>query len=252
MKKWNIASNVALAVAILLFIGWEYWSWPLWPLPLFGALWLGFTAYASLTLPARIHVDAVCEGRAGTMALTFDDGPHPQITPALLDLLKAENIKASFFCIGKYVEAFPGLAKRITDEGHAIGIHSQDHHWAWGFASTRKVTEQIELCSAAIERATGQRTRLFRPPFGVTNPNIGAAVQATGLTTIGWDLRSFDTARSPAEVMKRIIGRKKPGTIAVLHDTQPGTLELVKGIIAHCRQHGIELVRCDAHLRPNA
>lgn len=252
MKKWNIASSMALAVAVLLFIGWEYWSWPLWPLLLFGALWLGFTAYASLTLPERIYVDAVCSGPQGTLALTFDDGPHPQITPALLDYLKAENIKASFFCIGKYVEAFPVLAKRIVDEGHAIGIHSQDHHWTWGFASRRKVTEQIEQCSVAIQRATGQRTTLFRPPFGVTNPNIAAAVKATGVTTIGWDLRTFDTARTPAEVMKRIAARSAPGTMAVLHDTQPGTLELVKDIIAHCRQHGIELVRCDAHLRPYA
>lgn len=252
MKKWNIASWLAKLVGGTLFMGWVLWSWPLWPLLLFGALWLGFTAYASLTLPARIYLNAVCSGPQGTLALTFDDGPHPQITPALLDYLKAENIKASFFCIGKYVEAFPALAKRIVDEGHAIGIHSQDHHWTWGFASMRKVTEQIEQCSVAIQRATGQRTTLFRPPFGVTNPNIAAAVKATGVTTIGWDLRTFDTARSPAEVMKRIAARATPGTMAVLHDTQPGTLELVKGIVAHCRQHGIELVRCDAHLRPNA
>lgn len=252
MKKWNIISAFAILVGGVLFMGWLSWSWPLWPVLLFAVLWSGFVAYASLTLPARMYVDAVCEGRPGTMALTFDDGPHPQITPALLDHLKVENIKASFFCIGKYVEAFPALAKRIVDEGHAIGIHSQDHHWSWGFISTGRVTDQIEQCSQAIERATGTRTRLFRPPFGVTNPKIGRAVQEAGLTTIGWDLRTFDTARSPAEVMKRISARRKPGTIAVLHDTQPGTLELVKGIIAHCRKHGIELVRCDAHLRPNA
>ncbi|QQR87217.1 MAG: polysaccharide deacetylase family protein [Flavobacteriales bacterium] len=252
MKKWNIASGLAILLAGSLYIGWAWWSWPLWPLVLFVALWLGFTAYASLTLPARIYVDAVCSGPKGTMALTFDDGPHPQITPALLDHLKAENIKASFFCIGKYVEAFPALAKRIVDEGHAIGIHSQHHHWTWGFIGEDHAEKEIRTCAEAIQRTTGQRTSLFRPPFGVTNPNIAAAVKTTGVTTIGWDLRTFDTARSPAEVMKRISTRPKPGTIAVLHDTQPGTLELVKGIIAHCRQHGIELVRCDAHLRPNA
>lgn len=252
MKKWNIVSALALLIGFTLVMGWLSWAWPLWPLLLFGVLWFGFTAYASLTLPARIYVDAVCSGPKGTLALTFDDGPHPQITPALLDYLKVENIKASFFCIGKYVEAFPALAKRIVDEGHAIGIHSQDHHWTWGFLSTRKVAQQLEQCNTAIERATGRRTRLFRPPFGVTNPKIGRAVRDAGFTTIGWDLRTFDTARSPQEVMKRIAARKKPGTIAVLHDTQPGTLELVKAIIAHCRQRGIELVRCDAHLRPNA
>lgn len=252
MKKWRIASAVAFVLAGVLALGFVYLSWPLWPLLLFGLLWLGFTAYASLTLPARIFVDAVCSGPPGTMALTFDDGPHPQITPALLDLLKAGNIKASFFCIGKYVEAFPALAKRIVDEGHAIGIHSQDHHWTWGFLGAERAEQQIRTCADAIQRATGQRTNLFRPPFGVTSPNIARAVNAAGGTTIGWDLRTFDTARSPADVMKRIAARKTHGTIAVLHDTQPGTLELVKGIIAHCRQHGIELVRCDAHLRPNA
>jgi peptidoglycan/xylan/chitin deacetylase (PgdA/CDA1 family) len=252
MKRWYIASGLSFVIAGVLVYGVTAHGWPLWSILVFTAVWLSFLTYASLTLPARIFVDAICTGKSGTLALTFDDGPHPTVTPALLDVLKKEGVKASFFCIGRHVEQDPAIAKRIVEEGHAIGIHSQDHHWSWGFASSRKVAEQITRCADAINIATGMRTRLFRPPFGVTNPKIGRAVRNTGVVTIGWDLRTFDTAREPDDVMRRIERRRTPGTIAVLHDTQPGTVELVARIIAHCRANGIELVRCDAHLRATA
>ena len=249
MKRWRIAAIIWLSIASAMVWGFINFNMPVLFLVAFAALFAAFVAYASLTLPARIFVDANCKGEPGTLALTFDDGPHPVHTPALLDLLAKENVRAGFFCIGRHVDAYPAIAARIVNDGHAIGIHSQDHHWSWGILPTREVQRQITLCANAIHAATGRRTELFRPPFGVTNPNIARAVRRTGVRTIGWDLRTFDTVRAPDQVMRNIERRKVPGTIAVLHDTQPGTIELVARVIAHCRRNGTTLVRCDTHLQ---
>ncbi|MEO8066994.1 MAG: polysaccharide deacetylase family protein [Flavobacteriales bacterium] len=249
MKRWHlslliraITSLVILAFALIGDL--SAWFVILWLVLLFA-----FTVYASLTLPARLYMDAVCKGEPGTLALTFDDGPHPVHTPALLDLLAKEKVSASFFCIGRNVDAHPAIASRIVEEGHAIGIHSYDHHWTWGFLSSARAAHQITRCEGSIHAATGKRTQLFRPPFGVTSPNLARAVRRTLVSTIGWDLRTFDTTRTPDQVMRRMEARKVPGTIAVLHDTQPGTIELVQRVIAHCRRNGTTLVRCDTHLR---
>lgn len=248
MKRWTITSFISAAIAGALVWGVTAGYLPIWTVVAFAVLWTGFLIYASLTLPAGIFIKAHCHGRSGTLALTFDDGPHPVHTPALLDLLAKENVKAGFFCIGRNVDAHPAIAARIVREGHAIGIHSYDHHWTWGFLSSAKAVHQITRCEAAIHAATGKRTQLFRPPFGVTSPNIARAVRRTLVHTIGWDLRTFDTTRIPDQVMRRMEARKVPGTIAVLHDTQPGTIELVTRIIAHSRRNGTTLVRCDSHL----
>ena len=246
MKRWHVAL-ILRSIASVIILAFAFFSWfPMWIVALWLLVLLVFTVYASLTLPARLYMEARCKGKPGTLALTFDDGPHPVQTPALLDLLAKENVKASFFCIGRHVDEHPAIASRIVKDGHAIGIHSYDHHWTWGFLSTAKAAQEITRCAGAIHAATGKRTLLFRPPFGVTSPNIARAVRRTLVRTIGWDLRTFDTARTPDQVMRNIEKRAAPGTIAVLHDTLPGTIELVERIIAHCRRNGTTLVRCDA------
>ena len=249
MKRWHLALVIRLVTSVVVLVLVFFTGLPLWIAVAWLALLLFFTVYASLTLPARLYMEAQCKGKPGTLALTFDDGPHPIHTPALLDLLAKEKVSASFFCIGRHVDEHPAIASRIVNEGHAIGIHSYDHHWTWGFLSSAKAAHQITRCAGAIRAATGRRTQLFRPPFGVTSPNIARAVRRTLVSTIGWDLRTFDTARSPDQVMRNIERRKVPGTIAVLHDTQPGTIDLVTRIIAHCRRNGTTLVRCDTHLQ---
>uniref|UniRef100_A0AAU6WRD7 Polysaccharide deacetylase family protein n=1 Tax=Chryseobacterium endophyticum TaxID=1854762 RepID=A0AAU6WRD7_9FLAO len=112
-------------------------------------------------------------------ALTFDDGPT-EFTPKFLDLLKENNIKATFFCIGKQIEKYPETFQRIIDEGHAVGNHTYSHSNQTGFLSTSKMAEEIKKCDEVMLQTGNLKTRLYRPPFGVTNPNIAKAIKLTG------------------------------------------------------------------------
>src|SRR5690606_17833233 len=110
----------------------------------------------------------------------FDDGPHPDFTPQILKLLRQHNAKATFFCIGKKVAQHPEIVKGIIAEGHIIGNHTYSHTKAFGFLSTKKVTDELQTTEETIERLTGLKTKLYRPAFGVTNPNISTAVKLLG------------------------------------------------------------------------
>jgi len=110
------------------------------------------------------------------VALTFDDGPT-EFTPKFLDLLKENNIKATFFCIGKQIEKYPETFKRIIGEGHSIGNHTYSHSNNTGFLSTSKMIEEIQKCDEVMLKIGNSKTNLYRPPFGVTNPNISKAIK---------------------------------------------------------------------------
>ncbi|HEX2616664.1 MAG TPA: polysaccharide deacetylase family protein, partial [Flavobacteriales bacterium] len=172
---------------------------------------------------------------------------HPEHTPALLDLLRAEQVQATFFCIGREVERYPAIAKRIVDEGHAIGIHTQDHRWTWGFQRAVEARQQIDRCVEAISAATGVVPVLFRPPFGATSPDTAAAMTHSSVLPIAWDLRTFDTLyKDAASVMRRIDARLPSSTIVLLHDTHPFTVELTRAILDRCRERGTRLVKVTA------
>ena len=222
---------------------------PWWPFVLVLIAHLGLITWGSLDLGLGFFLKAHRIGKAGTLALTYDDGPHPQHTPALLDLLKKEGVQAAFFCIGRNVEAYPHLVARMVNEGHLVGTHSQDHPVGWGFLPTARVVEQILRGSAAIETASGMRTTFFRPPFGVTSPNVARAVKNTGVQVIGWDVRPFDTTfRTTAKRLAWIFGDHPKGTIVVLHDTIGPVVETTQAIIARCRAQNVPLLRVDHSL----
>ena len=110
-------------------------------------------------------------GDASTMALTFDDGPNPAVTPDLLGLLDRHQARATFFVMGRSMRAFPALAKEIADRGHTIGNHT-DTHAALTFLSARRIVGELDKCDDAIAAATGRRSRWMRPPFGFRGPAI--------------------------------------------------------------------------------
>src|SRR5262249_29497062 len=134
-------------------------------------------------------------GRVGNrrVALTFDDGPDPHTTPLLLGYLKEQNIRATFFCIRKRVDAHPEIAKRIVDEGHVIGNHTYNHHWWTALMWGNELAEEIGKTQEAIRRATGVTSVYMRPPMGMTNPHYARVLHRSGMELIGWDVRSLDT-----------------------------------------------------------
>lgn len=161
------------------------------------------------------------------VALTFDDGPT-EFTPKFLDVLKENNIKATFFCIGKQIQKYPETFQRIIAEGHTVGNHTLSHSNNTGFLSTSKMIEEIEKCDDVMLKIGSIKTDLYRPPFGITNPNIAKAIKKTNKKSIGWNVRSLDMV-IPAEkkILKKVIKNLKKGSIILLHDTSEKTYNVL-------------------------
>ena len=152
------------------------------------------------------------------VALTFDDGPEPESTTAVLDVLKRLDAPAAFFLVGRRVDRHPNIAQAILEAGHTLGNHTYHHHWWSNFLRKKGLTQEIESCQAAIFRATKVRPSYFRPPAGLTNPHLHSALKKSGLIMIGWDVRTFDTRSNPKKVFTRILNRTRSGSIILLHD----------------------------------
>ena len=168
--------------------------------------------------------------------LTFDDGPHPEATPFVLDQLSAYDAKGTFFCIGKNVLEYPEIYERILREGHRVGNHTHNHLNGWK-TKTRAYVE--DTCNAA--RCID--TDLFRPPYGRIRPAQARHIREAGYKLIYWSLLSgdFDKQISPGRCLENVAFHLRPGDIVVFHDSRkawerlryalPRVLELCK------RQH---------------
>lgn len=165
------------------------------------------------------------------IALTFDDGPT-EFTPKFLDVLKENHIKATFFCIGKQIEKYPDTFKRIISEGHTIGNHTYSHSNKTGFLPASKMVEEIKKCDDVMLKTGNLRTHLYRPPFGVTNPNIAKAIRQTGKKSIGWNVRSLDTiTEDENRIYRKVTKGLKPGSIILLHDTSEKTYHVLVNLL---------------------
>lgn len=152
------------------------------------------------------------------VALTFDDGPNPEATPRILDVLRESQVRATFFLLGKYVERWPQLTRRIAGEGHTIGNHGYHHRTLHlrGPAYTR-----VDLClgTDAIVRATGTPPKHFRAPHGFRSPWVNGIARELGQRAVGWTLGVWDTDRPGAEtIAERVRRGVRPGSIVLLHD----------------------------------
>ena len=165
-------------------------------------------------------------GDASTVALTFDDGPNPAATPALLDLLDKDDARATFFLIGQHVRAFPALAREIAARGHAIGNHTETHP-SLIFLSRAKLREELNRCREAILSAVGgTEPRWMRPPFGFRGPQLDAVVRELGYSGVAmWSKWAWDWKPQPAERVIHRLRRVIGGDIVLLHDGDHRLLE---------------------------
>lgn len=183
---------------------------------------VGWLVWGSASIDSGLYLKALCRktGDERRVAITFDDGPDPVMTPRLLELLGRYGAKATFFVVGAKAVEHPDLVRRIVAEGHTLGNHTSHHRGLDPLRSTAAIAADLAYAREQVEALTGRRMKLFRPPYGVTNPMIGRAVRRMGLTTIGWSVRSFDTvvATPREEVLARITRRLHPGAVILLHD----------------------------------
>lgn len=192
-------------------------------------------------------------GDSRTMALTFDDGPNPAVTPALLDLLDRHSVRATFFLIGAHVRACPELAREVSDRGHTIGNHT-DSHPALPLLSARRISEELSRCDDAIRSATQQLPRWMRPPYGFRSPVLnGIVAQREGAGVVMWSRLARDWKPQPVEPVVQRLRRVRGGDIVLLHDGDhraPGgdrrhTVEALAVWIPRWKDAGLRMVTLD-------
>jgi peptidoglycan/xylan/chitin deacetylase (PgdA/CDA1 family) len=186
------------------------------------------------------------------VALTFDDGPSPKYTPKVLDILKKEGVKATFFLVGKHVEKYPVLAKRIVEEGHEIGNHTYSHRDLVP-ATKRVVINEVKKAERVIENACGVRPLYFRPPRGIYSNAVRKLILDLDYTILLWSLSSLDwSGASPKLILNRVKKYVRRGSIILFHDSgalikpEGGSREnMVKAlpeVIKYLKSEGYKLV----------
>lgn len=178
------------------------------------------------------------------IALTFDDGPWPESTKQVLDILKKENIKATFFEIGQNLKRNPDLAKRLVAEGHVLGNHTW-HHW-YHYLNPQAAAFEIESTSNLIYQTTGVKTNLFRPPGGILRNGVYDYAKNKKYAVIMWSADSVDYSRPPVpRLIHNIMKESKPGGIVLMHDgggNRSHTVEALPQIISTFRKQGYRFV----------
>lgn len=189
---------------------------------------------------------------AARIALTLDDGPDPQITPRVLELLERHGARATFFCIGERVAAHAALARELIARGHAIENHSQRHLLHFSLLGPRRLRAEIERAQETIGAATGEAPRFFRAPAGLRNPFLDPLLQQLGLQLASWTRRGFDTLeRRPERVFGALARGLAAGDILLLHDGHaartrsgsPVVLEVLPRLLAALSGAGLTPVR---------
>lgn len=209
----------------------------------------------SIFIKANFFLPSICnaEGKDKQIALSFDDGPHPTITNELLDLFQKENVKASFFCIGKEVAKHPEIVKRAYNEGHVIANHSWSHSNFIDFNSNKKWENELNQTNEIIFETIGKRPVFFRPPFGVTTPHLARALESTKMNSIAWSLRTMDTvAKSEEALLAKVKSKVKAGDIILFHDTQEISPKVVSKLISYLKENDFELVGIDQLIEKKA
>ena len=184
------------------------------------------------------------------VGLTFDDGPHAQDTPAILDILDASRVRATFFFVGERARRHPDLVRRAARAGHEIGVHSDTHPWWFSLASPARVRREVERATDTLRALSGRQPAHFRPPIGHKSLFLKQELEARGLTLVTWSSRGLDTiGRSPEAIQERVLATAGPGGIVLLHEgtwrardgTSP-TVTALPGLIQALRARGLEPV----------
>jgi peptidoglycan/xylan/chitin deacetylase (PgdA/CDA1 family) len=186
------------------------------------------------------------------VALTFDDGPDPVVTPQVLDVLRAHHARATFFVLGERAARHPELIRRMQREGHTVGTHTHRHRLRFHFGSPTYVQREIEDAVAVVAGILHARPTLFRPPQGLRTPCFVSGWRRTrGLTCVTWSVRGFDSLSTTADaIVGRVTQRLDPGAIVALHDgtglggasDREPTLAALDTLLTECKTRGLRCI----------
>lgn len=204
----------------------------------------------------RLPASAVARGE---VALTFDDGPDPALTPRVLDLLEARGVRATFFCIAEKAARHPELAREIVRRGHSVENHSNRHEHTFAFRMLGGLRRDLSTAQATITALTGRAPRFFRPPMGFRNPLLDPVLHEMGIALVSWTRRGYDTNRGdPDEVTMLLARGLAAGDILLLHDGQsaltpdgqPVVLEVLPRLLDAIQRLGLKPVTLPQAIDP--
>jgi len=203
--------------------------------------------------PNRVRLSPEAAAR-GEVALTFDDGPDPRVTPQVLDLLAAAGVQATFFSIAARAETQRELVSALVKAGHRIENHSYVHGKSFAWRPPGRIRSEVERAQQALHETAGRVPRLFRAPAGVQSPWLGFVLARTGLQLVSWTARAFDTRDGdPDRVLARLTNALEPGAILLLHDAgsavaptgRPVVLEVLPALLEEIRTRSLVPVVLD-------
>jgi peptidoglycan-N-acetylglucosamine deacetylase len=235
--------SLVLMIVMLLIPG-----FPLWPVFLTLAAWLGLMAWGASQVSSNFFIDVICKAQTKEkiVALSFDDGPAENYTPQILEILQQHKVPAAFFCIGHRVEKTPELLVKIHEAGHLIGNHSYSHSTLFDLNTSRNMENDLDMADIMIDEAIGLKPRLFRPPYGVTNPMLAKAIKRKKYTPVGWSIRSMDTVAKDADkLLAKVTKDVQPGDIFLFHDTCAITVKILPALIKQLKEKGFAFKRID-------
>jgi peptidoglycan/xylan/chitin deacetylase (PgdA/CDA1 family) len=258
----RVSAGVHVAAALALLAQPAWWPWAL------GALVLNHAAITATGLwprstglgPNLRRLPAASAAR-GEIALTIDDGPDPEVTPAVLDLLDAAGARATFFCIAARAEAHPGLAREIVARGHSVQNHSHAHRHTFSLLGPRGFARELQRAQDTLSSVTGERPICFRAPAGLRNPFLDPVLHRLGLVLCSWTRRGFDTRERDAQrVLRRLAQGLAAGDILLLHDGhaargaggRPVILDVLPPLLAACKHAGLRSVTLPQALHADA
>lgn len=251
-KKTRIVFYAIMAIiAIVVFFNLQLWYLLLFPIFAYNLVLI----YGSISIQSNFFVPSISFSKIEKkqVALTFDDGPTQGRTDMVIDILKKNNIEAAFFCIGKNIKQNPDLLKKLDLNGHIIGNHSFNHHFFFDLLSEEKMILELKETHKIIKEQIDKDIVLFRPPYGVTNPNLANAISKLQYQSIGWSLRTMDTStKLEQKLVSKIESNLKSGDIILLHDRVELTVRSLQNIIDIIKNKGFEIIRLDKLLNIKA
>jgi peptidoglycan/xylan/chitin deacetylase (PgdA/CDA1 family) len=234
-----------------------------------AAIFVALLAWQVFDVNAGLWVPTFWRAKApgDAVALTFDDGPDPEFTPRILEILRAKRVPATFFVIGLRARLRPDIVAQIDAAGHIVGNHTDTHGLMFHFHLWPAIRRELDACNQAIGAAIGKEPMLFRSPQGFKNPALGDVVREMGLSAVGWQVRGFDAIETDADkIVRRIASRVRPGGVVQMHDgsnvlgphSRQATLDALPRVIDEIRAGGLrfvpldELLGIEAYRRPQA
>ncbi len=257
-RNWKPTLTIRLFILLLtgciIITLWRPESWP-WTISIAFIshtmlAMVGLLPRSTLLGPniTRLPTDAA---QRGEMAITIDDGPDPEVTPSVLDILDRYQVKATFFCIGKRAAQHPELCREIVRRGHDIENHSHTHSRLFSLFTPGAIHRDILASQQTLTGITGRAPRFFRPTAGLRNPELEPVLAHCGLQLCSWSRRGYDTRVGDADVvLARLTRDLKGGDILLLHDgsaartaqNHPVILDVLPRLLDNLAQRGLRPV----------